>query len=81
VLYCLLIFVLLKGRKSVFNSSFYSLFASTGIADLLMLCTRVFTMDLPSLFFGDEWLSLSNKLVCCQLIDKNIFCSGDLFIF
>ncbi len=63
VLYILLVCVLFKGRKSIFNSSFYFLFASTRIADVLNLLQRVFMMDLTMLFFADQWLSLSNELV------------------
>ncbi len=63
VFYCLLICVLLKGRKSVFSSSFYLLFVSTGFADVLDLLLRVFMMQLTSALYSDQWLALSDELV------------------
>jgi hypothetical protein len=62
-LYCIVLFVLLKGRKTAFSSSFYSLFASTGIADVVYLLVQVFMVDSPSLFYAQEWLKLADQLV------------------
>jgi hypothetical protein len=61
--YSIVLFVLLKGRKTVFSSSFYSLFASTGIAAVGNLFVMVFLVYLPSFFFEQTWLELADQLV------------------